>query len=48
MAKKDVCAVCSKLLKEKIIPYEGKKFCCEVCCRKYKNGEKAKKVCEFC
>ena len=45
MAKKDACTVCGKVLKEKITSYEGKKFCCEVCCGKYK---KDKKVCEFC
>ena len=47
MAKKDTCTVCGKLLKAKIISYEGKKFCCETCCGKYKKSKKGK-VCTFC
>lgn len=41
---KNICGMCGKLLKKGIISYEGKKFCCETCCDRYKKT----KVCEFC
>lgn len=43
----DKCVVCNKLLKAKTITFEGKKFCCQACCGKFKSAKK-KKVCEFC
>lgn len=48
MGKKlNECTICNKLLKSKAITFEGKKFCCEMCCGKFKASKK-KKVCEFC
>ena len=44
---KNICIVCSKLLKSKTITFEGKKFCCQKCCTKFKKAKK-QKICEFC
>ena len=41
--KKQMCDVCNKMLKQGIVTKKGKKFCSDVCAKKY-----AKKVCEFC
>lgn len=47
MAPKAACTVCRGLLQKGIVTFEGKKFCCQTCCNKFKDSKK-KKVCEFC
>ena len=48
MAKTKVCKICGKIAKKGQMSYDGKLFCCQVCCKKYKKGNKKTEVCEFC